>query len=197
MIKEFVFATKNPHKMVEIRAILGDMGVPIYSMEDIGVSVDVVEDGATFEENAIKKAVEIGRIIGRTVLADDSGLEVDYMNKEPGIYSARFGGVETSYKVKNQMIIDRLKDAKEEERTARFVCVIAMAEPNGCVTTVRGIIEGKIAHEAYGGNGFGYDPIFYVPSEGCTTAQMPSIVKNKLSHRGQALRKIRKIILES
>lgn len=188
MASRLIFATKNQHKMVEIKQILADLPLEVVSMEEAGIDIDVVEDGSTFEENALKKASEIAALVGDIVLADDSGLEVDYMNKEPGIYSARFGGVDTSYRIKNQMIIDRLSDAKEEERTARFVCVIAAALPNGESMTVRGTIEGLIAHEEHGINGFGYDPIFYVPSEGCTTAEMPAEKKNSMSHRGNALR---------
>lgn len=130
------------------------------------------------------------------VLADDSGLEVDYLNKEPGIYSARYGGVDTPYSIKNQMIIDRLVEAKGDERKARFVCVIAAVFPDGKVITKRGTIEGVIANQSEGGNGFGYDPIFYVPEYGCTTAQMPSELKNQVSHRGKALRLIEQELKE-
>lgn len=196
MIKQIIFATKNKHKMVEIREILGDLDIPILSMEEVNISVDVVEDGLTFEANATKKAVEIAKLTGETVLADDSGLEVDYMNKEPGIYSARFCGVDTDYSIKNQTIIERLKEARGDERTARFVCVIAMAKPNGDTITARGTIEGVIAYEEKGENGFGYDPIFYVPSEGCTTAEMTSEAKNRISHRGKALKMMRDKILQ-
>ena len=122
------------------------------------------------------------------VLADDSGLEIDYINKEPGIYSARYMGEDTSYHIKNQNLIDRLKDAKEEERTARFVCAIAAAFPSGEVLTTIGTVEGRIAHEEKGENGFGYDPIFYVPEFGCTTAELSEEAKNEISHRGNALR---------
>ena len=195
MAERIIFATKNAHKMIEIREILADLPVPVLSMEEIGVDIDVVEDGTTFEENAVKKAVEISEVLKNDiVLADDSGLAVDYMNGEPGIYSARFGGRDTSYRIKNQMIIDRLADAKEEERTARFVCVIAASMPGGEVHHVRGTIEGRIAHEEHGINGFGYDPIFYVPEEGCTTAEMAPEKKNSISHRGKALRMMREVL---
>lgn len=196
MAGKIIFATKNAHKMIEIRQILADLPMEVLSMEEAGIDVDVVEDGLTFEANAIKKAKEIAEIAGEIVLADDSGLEVDYMNKEPGIYSARFGGYDTSYRIKNQMIIDRLKDAKEEERTARFVCVIAAALPDGTTESVRGTIEGVIAHKEHGENGFGYDPIFYVPEEGCTTAELPAERKNEISHRGKALRLMREVLKE-
>lgn len=191
MKSKVIFATKNNGKMKEITRILGEAGIEAVSMAEAGIDIDVVEDGATFEENAAKKAKEIVKITGGIVLADDSGLEIDYLNKEPGIYSARYGGVDTSYEIKNKMIIDRLKDAKEEERTARFVCVIAAALEGGQVITTRGTIEGIIAHEASGENGFGYDPIFYVPEYNMTTAEMPSELKNKISHRGKALSAMR------
>ena len=195
MANRIIFATMNAHKMVEIREILADLPYEVVSMDEVGLEVDVVEDGKTFEENAIKKAVEIAALTkGDIVLADDSGLSVDYMNGEPGIYSARFGGRDTSYSIKNQMIIDRLKDAKEEERTARFVCVIAAALPNGEIQDVRGTMEGVITHEAHGVNGFGYDPIFYVPEVGCTTAEMASEQKNAISHRGNALRQMKEVL---
>lgn len=196
MMKRIVFATNNDHKMIEIKEILKDLGVPVVSLKEACMDVDVVEDGETFEANAIKKAKEIAEATGELVLADDSGLEVDYMDKAPGIYSARFGGKDTSYRIKNQMIIDRLAQAKEEERTARFVCVIAAAFPNGNVEHVRGTIEGIIAHEEHGVNGFGYDPIFYVPKEGCTTAELPAERKNAISHRGKALRAMKEILKE-
>lgn len=195
MAKRIVFATKNAHKMIEIKEILADLPLEVVSMEAIGIDIEVVEDGTTFEENAIKKAVEIGQVLkDDIILADDSGLSVDYMNGEPGIYSARFGGKDTSYRVKNQMIIDRLKDATEEERGARFVCVIAASFPDGKVEHVRGTIEGVIAHKEHGVNGFGYDPIFYVPSEGCTTAEMTPEQKNAISHRGNALRQMKHVL---
>lgn len=187
-MKKIIFATGNENKMKEIRQILGDMDVEILSMKQAGISADIVEDGATFEENAVIKAKAIAELTQEIVLADDSGLEIDYINKEPGIYSARYMGEDTSYHIKNQNLIDRLKDAKEEERTARFVCAIAAAFPNGEVLTTIGTVEGRIAYEEKGENGFGYDPIFYVPEFGCTTAELSEEAKNDISHRGNALR---------
>lgn len=187
-MKKIIFATGNENKMKEIRQILGDMDVEILSMKQAGISADIVEDGKTFEENAVIKARAIAELTQEIVLADDSGLEIDYINKEPGIYSARYMGEDTSYHIKNQNLIERLKDAKEEERTARFVCAIAAAFPNGEVLTTIGTIEGRIAHEEKGENGFGYDPIFYVPEFGCTTAELSEAAKNEISHRGNALR---------
>ena len=187
-MRKIIFATGNENKMKEIRQILGDMDVEILSMKQAGISADIVEDGATFEENAVIKAKAIAEMTQEIVLADDSGLEIDYINKEPGIYSARYMGEDTSYHIKNQNLIDRLKDAKEEERTARFVCAIAAAFPNGEVLTTIGTVEGTIAYEEKGENGFGYDPIFYVPEFGCTTAELSEEAKNDISHRGNALR---------
>ncbi len=185
---KIIFATGNENKMKEIRQIMSDMNVEILSMKEAGISADIVEDGSTFEENAVIKAKAIAELTREIVLADDSGLEIDYINKEPGIYSARYLGEDTSYHVKNQNLIDRLKDAKGEERSARFVCAIAAAFPDGEVLTTIGTIEGRIGYEEKGENGFGYDPIFYVPEFGCTTAELSEEDKNKVSHRGNALR---------
>ena len=187
MSKKIIFATGNEGKMKEIREILGDLEYEILSMKEAGISVDVVEDGTTFEENAIIKAKAISEACHEIVLADDSGLEVDYMNKEPGVFSARFMGEDTSYHIKNQAIIDRLEGVPEEERTARFVCVIAAVFPDGRQVTKRATIEGIIGYEEKGENGFGYDPIFYLPEYGKTTAELSPEEKNAISHRGKAL----------
>lgn len=184
--KTIIFATKNKDKIKEINAILGEK-FKVISIEDADIDIEVIEDGLTFEENAIKKAREVSKMTDKIVLADDSGLEVDFLNKEPGVYSARFAGINTSYKVKNNIIIDKLKGIKEEERSARFVCVIAAAFPNGKIEITKGVIEGRIAHEPKGENGFGYDPIFFVPEYNMTTGEMSSDIKNKISHRGKAL----------
>lgn len=191
--KRLVFATGNQGKVNEFRQMLGD-DYEILSMKDIGVDIDIVEDGKTFEENAVIKAKAVMEETGEMVLADDSGFEVDYLNKEPGIYSARYAGVDTSYDIKNQMLLDRLEGVPDEKRTARFVCAIAAAFPDGSVETVRGTIEGIIGHEIAGEHGFGYDPIFYVPEYGCTTAEMDPVQKNELSHRGRALRAMRMVM---
>lgn len=194
MERKVIFATSNEGKMKEVRAILEDLGMEVLSMKEAGISVDVVEDGTTFEENAVIKATEIQKVCGEIVLADDSGLEVDYLNKEPGIYSARYMGEDTSYKIKNQSLIDRLEGVEDEKRTARFVCAIAGAFPDGSVEVTRGTIEGQIGYEEKGENGFGYDPIFYVPEYGCTTAQLSPEQKNEVSHRGKALRLMKEVI---
>lgn len=191
-MSRIIFATGNANKMKEIRMILSDMGKEILSMKEAGVEADIVEDGTTFEENAMIKAKAIAKLLPEDiVLADDSGLEIDYLNKEPGIYSARYMGEDTSYDIKNQNLIDRLEGVPKEQRTARFVCAIAAALPDGSTKVVRGTIEGYIGWEPAGTNGFGYDPIFYVDEYGCSTAQLSPEEKNKVSHRGNALRAMR------
>lgn len=187
-IEKLIFATGNEGKLKEIRMILGDLGVEILSLKEAGIDADVEENGTTFEENAVIKATEIMKLTGEVVLADDSGLEVDALNKEPGIYSARYMGHDTSYRIKNQSIIDRLEGREGEERSARFVCAIAAAFPDGKVITTRGTMEGQIGYEERGENGFGYDPIFYLPEYQCYSGELPLEEKNKLSHRGKALR---------
>ena len=190
-MEKIIFATGNEHKMIEIRAILSDLGAEILSQKEAGIKADVVEDGATFEENAMIKAEAISKMTGEIVLADDSGLEIDYLNKEPGIYSARYMGEGTSYHIKNASLIERLNGVPDEKRTARFVCAVAAAFPDGSVKTVRGTMEGRIGYEEKGENGFGYDPIFYLPEYGCTSAELSGEEKNKISHRGKALRAIK------
>ena len=197
MKRRIIFATGNENKMKEIRMILEDLGMEILSMKEAGVDVDIVEDGASFEENAEIKARAVARVLTNDiVLADDSGLEIDYLDKAPGIYSARFAGEDTSYDIKNNILLDRMEGVPDEERTARFVCAVAAVFPDGTVDVVRETIEGRVAYEPAGDNGFGYDPIFYVPEYGCTTAQMSPEQKNELSHRGKALRSMRAILKE-
>ena len=186
--RRIIFATGNQGKMREIKMILADMDVEVLSLKEAGIEADIVEDGETFEENAVIKAKTIMEMTGDIVLADDSGLEIDYLNKEPGIYSARYMGEDTSYDIKNNNLIGRLNGVPDEERTARFVCVIAAAFPNGDILTTKGTIEGIIGYEIKGSNGFGYDPIFYLPQYQCTTAELDMELKNELSHRGKALR---------
>ena len=196
MKRKVIFATSNAGKMKEVRSILEDLDVEVLSMKEAGIFVEVVEDGSTFEENATIKATAIQKECGEIVLADDSGLEVDFLNKEPGIYSARYMGEDTSYRIKNKSLIDRLEGVEGEDRSARFVCAIAAAFPDGTVEITRGTIEGQIGYEEKGENGFGYDPIFYVPEYGCTTAEFTLEQKNEASHRGKALRKMKEIIRE-
>lgn len=198
-----IFATGNKNKMIEIRMILADLGCKILSQKEAGIQADVVEDGQTFEENALIKATTIADIARKmpeyknaVVLADDSGLEIDALNKEPGIYSARYMGEDTSYDIKNQALIDRLEGVPDEKRTARFVCAIAAALPDGSTEVVRGTMEGRIGYEITGENGFGYDPIFYLPQFGCSSAELEPEKKNELSHRGEGIRKMRKVLEE-
>lgn len=200
---KIIFATGNKNKMVEIRMILADLGAEILSQKEAGIEADVVEDGNTFEENALIKAAAVGKIIKNmpeykdaVVLADDSGLEIDYLGKEPGIYSARYMGEDTSYDIKNNELLRRLDGVPDEKRTARFVCAVAASFPDGTSEVLRGTMEGIIGHEIKGENGFGYDPIFYLPEFGCTSAELAPEKKNELSHRGEGLRKMRKILEE-
>lgn len=196
MEKRIIFATGNAGKMKEIRMILADLGMPVVSMKEAGVSVEIEENGTSFEENAVIKARTIMEQTGEITMADDSGLEIDALNKEPGIYSARYMGEDTSYEIKNQNLIDRLQGVPEEKRTARFVCAVACAFPDGRVFTVTRTMEGIIAEESRGANGFGYDPIFYLPEKGCTSAEISAEEKNELSHRGKALRAMRQQLEE-
>ena len=195
-MKRIIFATSNEGKMREIRAIMADSGYEVVSLKEAGISADIVEDGATFEENAVIKATAIAKLTGELAMADDSGLEVDYMDKAPGIYSARYMGEDTSYTIKNNNLIERLNGVPDEERTARFVCAIAAVLPDGEELTTRGMIEGRIGYEEAGENGFGYDPIFYVPKFGKTTAQLSPEEKNQVSHRGKALEAMKEILRE-
>lgn len=183
-----IFATGNEGKMREIRMIMGDLGMEILSMKEAGIRVDIEENGTTFEENALIKAKGIAALCKDLVLADDSGLEIDALNKEPGIYSARYMGEETSYHVKNANLIQRLEGVPAEKRTARFVCAIAAVLPDGTEITTKAAMEGIIGYEERGENGFGYDPIFWLPDCGKTTAELSAEEKNTRSHRGQALR---------
>lgn len=198
MKKTIIFATGNEGKMREIRQILEDMDVEILSMKEAGIELDIVEDGTTFEENAIIKAKAVAAKTKHIVMADDSGLEVDYLNKEPGIYSARYMGEDTSYDIKNANLIQRLEGVEDDKRTARFVCAIATVLPDKEVITAHGVIEGRLAYEPTGDNGFGFDPILYLPEYGRTCAQLSDEEKNAISHRGRALRamkeKLEKII---
>ena len=191
MKQRLIFATGNEGKMKEVREILADTGYEILSMKEAGIDLEIIEDGTTFEENAIIKAKAVMEASGELTLADDSGLEIDYLNKEPGIYSARYMGEDTPYEVKNANLLERLKGVEKDKRTARFVCAIAAVLPNKEVLTTRGTIEGYIGEKPVGKNGFGYDPIFYVEEYGCSTAELSMEQKNELSHRGKALRAVK------
>ena len=193
-MKKVIFATTNKNKVREVNMMMKDFDVELQTMGEAGINIDIVEDGTTFEENAIIKAKTIMEITGEIAIADDSGLEVDYLDGAPGIYSARFLGEDTSYDIKNNYIIDKLKDAKGKERSARFVCAVAAAFPDGQTKVIRGTMEGIIGYEIKGENGFGYDPIFYLPQYGKYSAELSSDEKNAISHRGEALRRIREVL---
>lgn len=195
-MRKIVFATGNQGKLREVKKILADLNVDIVSMKEEGIQIDVDENGTTFAENAQIKATAIGAHTDAIVLADDSGLVIDALNGEPGIYSARYLGEDTSYRIKNQKLIDRLEGVPDEKRTARFVCAIAAALPDGTVLHTEGTIEGIIGYEERGENGFGYDPIFYVPKLGKTTAELTDDEKNAISHRGSALEKMKVLLRE-
>ncbi len=189
-----VFATKNKDKLREISEIMKDTDVSVVSMVQAGINGEAVEDGSTFEENALLKARYVyeqnGKKDGDFILADDSGLEIDALNKEPGVLSARYLGKDTSYHEKNMNLIERLSGIADEDRTARFVCAIAAIKPDGSELVIRETMEGRIGYEEAGENGFGYDPIFFLPEYKKTSAEIPPEVKNEISHRGKALRKI-------
>lgn len=193
-MKTIIFATKNMGKMKEIKAKLPDYDVK--SMEEVGIDIDVDENGLTFEDNAILKAEAIMKVCNEIVVADDSGLEIDYLNKAPGVLSARYLGHDTSYDYKNAKILEQLEGVEKDKRTARFVCAMAVACPNKETQVVRGTIEGIIGYEIKGDNGFGYDPIFFVPELNKTTAELSMEEKNKISHRGKALDMVRDILEE-
>lgn len=198
-VDRMIFATGNAGKMKEIRMILADLGLEIQSMKEAGVDIDIVENGKTFEENALIKATAIAEELKNhnvqaVVLADDSGLEIDYLNKEPGIYSARYLGENTSYTIKNANLIERLAGVPDEKRTARFVCAIAAVFPDDRTFQTRATIEGRIGYEEKGENGFGYDPIFYLPEYGMYSAELAPEEKNRISHRGKALEEMKKVL---
>lgn len=192
---KIIIATGNAGKMKEIKSIFNNSEYKVVSMKEEGISAEVDENGATFEENALIKAREIAKISGHIVLADDSGLEVDALNKEPGIYSARYMGEDTPYSVKNANIIERLEGVEFEKRTARFVCAVAAVYPDGKEMVVRETMEGYIGYEEKGANGFGYDPIFYLKEFDKTSAEISLEEKNEISHRGKAFRAI-KVMME-
>lgn len=194
MKRKLIFATGNEGKMREIREILKDLDVEILSLKEAGIRLDVEENGTTFEENALIKARAAAMNTDAVVLADDSGLEIDYLGGEPGVYSARYLGENTSYRIKNQNLIDRLEGVPAEKRTAHFVCVIAAVLPDGRTFTSRGTIEGIIGTEERGEGGFGYDPIFYLPEYGCSTAELTMEQKNEISHRGRALQAMKETL---
>lgn len=191
---KIIFATTNENKVREVKMMLEDFDIELVTMAEAGIKKDIEETGTTFVDNALIKAQTIAELTGEIALADDSGLEVDYLDGAPGVYSARFLGEDTSYDIKNQYIIDKLEGVKGKDRSARFVCAMALAYPDGRYETCYGTIEGLIAFEQKGKNGFGYDPIVYVPEYEMTTGEMDPRLKNSISHRGKALTQMKEII---
>ena len=196
-MKRLIIATGNMGKLNEIKEIMNTDEIEIISMKEAGVDIDIVEDGKTFEENAMIKAEAVHDLApDAIVIADDSGLCVDALNGEPGIYSARYLGEDTSYDIKNAKILERLEGVPKEKRTARFVCAMAVVMPDGSSFTKRGVMEGYIGDHAEGENGFGYDPIFFVEPQNCSTAVLSPDEKNAISHRGQAMRAMREELVK-
>ena len=191
---KLVFATRNPGKIRELRALLADKGWEILSMDAFPSMPPVEENGKTFVENALKKARSVAYFTGLTALADDSGLEVDALGGEPGVHSARFGGEGLRDEERNALLLKRLEGVPLKERKARFRCAMAFVTPQGAEYVVEGVCEGLIAQEPKGEGGFGYDPIFYLPSLGKTMAQLPAAEKNRISHRAKAMEKMIEIL---
>ena len=195
-MKEIILASSNKAKMRELQEIMEGMDIRIIPLSETGFTQEIEENGSTFAENAAIKAETVRDALGKPVLADDSGLEIDYLDKQPGIYSARFLGRETPYSEKNRIILEKLRDALEEERSARFVCAMALAMPGQQTIITQATMEGQIAYESKGENGFGYDPIFFLPEYGMTSAEISPAEKNAISHRGKALRMMKEEILK-
>lgn len=195
---KIIFATGNKNKLNEIRAIMDGYGFDIVTSKDEGIAADPEENGESFEVNALIKAKAVYELSDRrsVVMADDSGLCIDALNGAPGIYSARFMGHDTSYDIKNAEILKRMMNVPEEERSARFVCAVAAVLPCGREVTVCEAMEGRIAHSMAGGNGFGYDPIFFLPEFGRTSAEVSEQAKNLISHRGKAIRHMLAVLNE-
>ncbi len=187
---EILFATSNAGKAKEVQVMFSDLDVDVKTLREKGIDIEIEENGQTFAENALIKAKAIAGMTDKIVLADDSGLVVDYLNGEPGIYSARYMGEDTSYDIKNARILERMEGVPDDQRTARFVCAMAAIMPGGEVICTEGIMEGLIGYEMKGTNGFGYDPIFYLPEYGMTSSEISPEKKNEISHRGKALRKM-------
>lgn len=187
---EILFATSNAGKAKEVQAMFSDLDVDVKTLREERIDIEIEENGQTFAENALIKAKAIAGMTDKIVLADDSGLVVDYLNGEPGIYSARYMGEDTSYDIKNARILERMEGVPDDQRTARFVCAMAAIMPGGEVICTEGIMEGLIGYEMKGTNGFGYDPIFYLPEYGMTSSEISPEKKNEISHRGKALRKM-------
>jgi len=191
MRQKLIVASKNDGKIKEIKKILDGLPFEIISMKEAGIDTDIIEDGTSFEENAALKAQAVFNLTGNMVIADDSGLEIDFLNGAPGVFTSRFAGESTAQGEKNKKIIYLLEGIEPQYRKARFVCSIAFVSEK-VKFTVTGSVEGQISEKPKGDNGFGYDPIFYVPEYGKTFAELPESVKNRISHRAKALHKLRK-----
>lgn len=187
---EIIFATKNQGKIKEIQSLLGNI-FTIKSLSEIGLNIDIEEDAETFEGNSLKKATEIMKITNQIVMADDSGLEIDFLDKAPGVHSARYMGEDTPYDIKNKKILELLENVPKDKRTARFISVLTTVFPNGDVLTTKGVVEGFIHNEIIGSSGFGYDPIFYLQEKNKTMAQLTLDEKNEISHRGKAFNEMK------
>lgn len=193
---KLVLASKNRHKLAEMQTILGELGLEVVLESEAGVDVDVEETGTTFEENALLKAKAVMEASGMAAIADDSGLEVDALHGAPGVYSARYGGKDSDA-ARTALLLENMRDVPQEKRTARFVSAIACALPDGRVVTARGVCEGTILFETRGDNGFGYDPVFFVPELEMTFAEADGARKNAVSHRGNALKEFCKVWKET
>lgn len=190
-MKDILIATKNKGKAKDFESIFGPLGYTVKTLDDVASHLDVEETGSTFEENAILKAEALANELNTIVIADDSGLEVDALNGEPGIYSARYAGEAKSDDANMDKLLTNLEEVPAEERTARFVCAIALAQPGKETVTYRGTCEGVIAKERRGEYGFGYDPIFFVPAQNKMMAELTPEQKSAISHRGAAIQKLR------
>ncbi|MBM7664549.1 XTP/dITP diphosphohydrolase [Solibacillus kalamii] len=188
-MKQVVIATKNKGKAKDFEALFGPFGYEVVTMFEVAPDVEIEETGTTFEENAILKAETLAKMLGQIVIADDSGLAIDALNGEPGVYSARYAG-DHDDEANMVKVLENMKDVPEDQRTARFCCALAIAGPNMETKTVFGTCEGMIAHEKKGTNGFGYDPIFYVPALEKHMAELSAEEKGAISHRGNAIRKL-------
>lgn len=196
-MNKIILASNNNGKIKEFREIFKDMDIELVPMKEAGIDVDIEENGETFEENSLIKARTVCKLSGCITIADDSGLEVDYLGGQPGVYSARFMGHDTSYDIKNKAIIDKLKGVSGKDRSARFVAVIAAVFPDGRELVTRGTMEGIIGQEPLGENGFGYDPILFLPEYNKSSAELAPEEKNKISHRGKALEKMKAALAEA
>ena len=189
-----LIATNNPGKVAEFRQMLDGCGWELVTPGELGIDLEVEESGQAYAENATMKAVSFAEASGLLALADDSGIEVDALDGQPGVFSARYAGVDRTDEERVEALLEELAGVPDEERTARFRCVIAIAGPEGAVELMEGTVEGRIAREPRGENGFGYDPVFLLPERGLTTAELPPEEKNAISHRGVAARKARAVL---